>query len=203
MVKKFNILSKSGFCAFLFVVMMSMQINAAIVYFDPSAAQVNTGEEIYINLVAADLSEIQNETEVIPTVLSGASIFNLTVDFDPAILDFTGFSASEPDLSFGDLTISKIGSGSVNFEFVSLDFSLNAQTTPVVTLGTITFKGLRSGDSKLSFSDGFLCDVSALPYNDLDLTSSASIHVPEPSTIMLSLSGLLSLLGLGVRRKWN
>jgi hypothetical protein len=198
---KYGFLAKSACCALLFIATAALPSNAAMVYFSPASGQVNTGDEINVDLIATGLTEKQidpNDPNLV-TDLLGVSAFDLTIYFNPDILGFVDFT---PNFSSGTKMLSdKIGEEEI---FFAADNAISA--TADVVLGTIILKGLNPGDSKLSLSEDsyYLGDIVAEPYSNVGLASTASIHVPEPSSIILTMSGLLSLLSMGAfRRKKN
>lgn len=208
---------KSGFflsgmgAALMFLMISAMPGSAGLsptVSFIPATSQVVTGNEFSIDFAASGLD-------------LGASAYQLTIGFDPSILNFDKFTPASDlgEIGFEYADVSDIANGDVTLYVTSssnvlpsdiLSLQGDGLSAVYADLGNIFFTSLKAGTTELSFlnpDDSYLGNASGDPYvsASLDLTSKASItSVPEPSTIMLSLSGLLSLLGLGVyRRKWN
>jgi hypothetical protein len=123
--------------------------------------------------------------------------FDLSVSFDPALLLPTDVSfgallgdpgASPPEA----LTDFMFTPGVVEFAEVSLlsPAELDALQTSAFSLGTVSFTALGSGTVSVSFSAGVVDDAFG---NKLAL-------IPEPSTLLLLVTGVLSVLAFGFRR---
>jgi len=185
--------------AILAVSLMSSQSWATSLKLIPDAMTIHSG----------DLVNVVVQLEGLDATLDVSAI-DFDVNFDPNVITFDSYILTD---QLGTVNVDAVdmsglkSPGCFNLAELSLlswnGISLPAQDEPL-TLATISFIGKNKGISDLSFTLLPL-DNSILDYygNGISVsTSTASItNVPEPSTIMLYLSGLLSLLGLGAFRK--
>jgi len=147
---------------------------------------------------------------------SALGTFDISVGFDPAILGFLSASYGDPSLGdqldlegFGTLTSTTSGAGTADLFELSLDTSdaLTSSQASSFTLATLNFKGLAAGVSPLMLSVNALGDqngstLSVSVQNGSVAISSASppVSVPEPSSLLLCMTGLVVLLMRRVRR---
>jgi hypothetical protein len=186
--------------AMVFVAMMSSGSRATSLTLTPDAATIGSGDPVN---VVVKLEGLDPSADV--------SAFDFNVNFNSDVLAFDSYALTNQlgvidnnnVFNFSEL----ISPGCLNLSELSYLTDLPAQDEPL-TLATLTFTGKYSGISDLSFA--LLEDMPAAGNSILDYwgnpisvtTLAASItNVSEPSTILLSLSGLVSLLGLGLFRK--
>lgn len=144
---------------------------------------------------------------------SALGVFDVDVDFDPAVLGFLSASYGDPsqgdqlDLEgFGTLTSTTPAAGAAELFELSFDTpdALVSSQASSFTLATLNFAALSAGTSSLSLSVNALGDQNgdsvgaALRDGAVTVSSSAAVSVPEPSSIYLLAIG--SLLVLVLRR---
>ena len=180
--------------------------NATLISFDPADTTADMGALIAVDIIATpEMGE-----------LIGA--FDFIVNFDPAVLAFN-------DLIFGPALNSDpffcallgcrgfvAGAGTLEMFETSLEFFLGLLqdgTSPVV-LGTIFFDAIGVGTSGLSFTGNILGqdppfnilgDEFGLPLAVLQpgVGSVTVIQVPEPSSLLLMLTGLALIAGRRIK----
>jgi len=185
--------------AIVAVSLMSSQSWATSLTLNPAASSISGNEFLDVFVNVNDASD-------------GIGAFNITINFDENILTCVDFQLMDKlgdyndpgsawDLSTG------IGINSVNISELSLLSSseLSALQEPSFALAKITFQGLHNGISPLAINESAE-GYQVVTNGGTDITSSvttngASVYVPEPSTLMLSLCGFLSLVCLVVKRK--
>lgn len=179
---------------------LGMQAHATLITFVPSDSNVGLGNSTSVDLVISGLGD---------EILTG---FDLDVIFDDTLLSFDGFTFGTDCSGFSCLDVFGLGSlqdvidygfGVVNVFELSFDFDedLFDFQPDTFVLGTFTFTGLEFGISAL---DIFVWELAGEYVFDEDqgffVASSVAadvqgglIEVPEPGTLLLFLSGLLSL----------
>ncbi len=171
--------------------------NAALVSLEPSPTEIAKNGIFTVDVMFSDVDQKID--------LAG---FNLEVAFDNQILAFvSGDQLTNLDglQSDGELYSADLNAaGNVNLFWVS-DYTGDFSAQPdKFRLGSLVFKGIDFGIGNISFvqSEGYngLSDPMASWIEGISYQS-ASVHVPEPSLISLSMFGLLSLLALGSRRR--
>lgn len=179
------------FAAMLLAAPLGSSRAGIILSFDPVAQHTANGLQVDVDIRVSGLG-----TNAAPSL--GA--FDLTVNFDDLVLDFTGLTfGNQLDLfgfdfnprGFAEDPDSAVGAVSI-FE-VSLDTvgDLNALQADSFVLATLTFSAMNMGFSFLDFSSVILSDSLG---NALGATlSSGGIAVPEPSTLILFGLGILAL----------
>ncbi len=183
--------------------------SAAVIDFSPSSTTVDVGDAFSVDVVISDLYASDGSREIV-------SAFDLDVLYDSTVLDATGvtFGASLGDeLLFEVLNVAVLSSGRVDFAALSWlwnDELLALQSEASFTLATISFEALTAGSSFLTFDPDIYpgVDVKGLdPWTPFDLSNStgqgqvtvnAAVSVPEPSLVLLMITGLL---GLGLARR--
>lgn len=155
-----------------------------IVYFQPSAATVAVGDTVVIDV---DVSGA-----------SGLYAFGLDLNFDPAVLAFTGGAATEGAfLPGGGATFfiggTDNGSGAVANTADTL-LAAVAGVSGSGTLASFSFTALASGVSALTITNALLLDANLNAIEFLPGAASVTVRpaaaLPEPGTLLL--------LGLGV-----
>jgi hypothetical protein len=183
----------------IFFLTMAFVSNATTLALIPSATDIAKGTNVDFDVVVSDFGT------------SGIGAFTFEVDFDSDILKFDGWTMSNDlgDVKNGEASeydCGEITDGVAQFNGVSwLDSDpLIAMQGDKISLGTISLTGIGIGTSEVAFNPSvtFLGNAFAgqIVLAETD-HNSASVNVPEPSSIMLSLSGLLSLLGVGAFRR--
>jgi hypothetical protein len=171
----------------LLLVAISGAASAAMVEFRPASASSTVGD-----LIAVDVY-------FVPDALVLVGEFDITVDWDPAILDLTGVSfgsllGSPPDAS--EEVILDVGAVDV---FESSGDLSGQSGMDAFRLFTLTFRGLTVGTSQLSFDSVVLEDEesNAIAFStgagSVTETAVADADVPLPGALWLWL--LLSGIG--------
>jgi len=183
-----------GLVLFLSIVFV-LPAKAVLLSFEPASQIVPVGESVSVDLV---ISGLGNYSE--PSL--GA--FDLNITYNPAILDFTGYTLSSylgdislweaVDLSWGETTLGTINLAELSFLSVSELDSLQPES---FTLATLTFDTLAIGTSSLDISIIALGDAYGNPLS-ADVQSGVIAPVPEPATFILIGFGLG---GIGILRR--
>jgi hypothetical protein len=139
--------------------------------------------------------------------------FDLTVNYNPAILGFNSFVFGDPVLGdqldpfgLGSITNVNPSSGSVEVLEVSLDSTddLNNLQAPAFILGVLKFNTLGLGSSSLGLVETALADASGGALSATLTGGSITVRtslVPEPGTFLAFTSGLAALIFCGWRRR--
>ncbi len=194
--------------AALALTIIAAQGYSTVISFNTPSSPIVTGTTGSVDIV---LSDVEDGIDL--------ATFDITFNYNPEVLEFSSYSLVDNshgeamDISFGEVSPGTINLASLLVtefptenellfkEAILINTEIQKPAT-AFTLGTIQFQGLQYGTSKLEFSDVQLCSIYGDPLINPVLQEAGSVQVvPEPSAIMLSLSGILSLLGLGIRRK--
>jgi hypothetical protein len=186
----------------MLLLLVSGTSQAITVGFDPMAQTVPTASSVNVKLGISGLGN---------GIAPSLGTFDLDINYNPAVLSFTGASFGDPLLGdqldlFGLGSISSSSNatpGIVNLFQLSLDSSTDMDTLQAAnfTMATLTFSALSLGTSSLSISINALGDSNGSPLiADLTSGSVTVAAVPIPAAIWLFGSGLFGLLGL-VRRR--
>ena len=173
---------------------------AAVIEFAPAMQTVTVGDTVLVDLNISDLNDASAPS---------LGVFDLDVSFDPTLLSFSNVVYGDADL--GDqLDFSGLGAyyetsadaGAVNLYGLSFDApdSLDTQQATEFTLARLTFESLQIGTSVLGVSIVDLGDADGNPLDATTVNGAVSV-VPEPASLLLLASGLISLVGMR-RRKY-
>ncbi len=168
----------------------------------PDFQEVDVGTSVSVDITISGLGD---------TTAPSLSSFDLDINYDPTRLFFPGVGG----VSFGDqLDLFGLGSirvidGStadiVNLFELSFDLTddLNNLQLPSFTLATLTFDTIGAGTSALTVAINALVDANGDPLTaDMQgaaINAIAVNAVPEPTTALLMLAGLATLLQRKVR----
>ena len=163
--------------------------------FSPSSQSVTLGSQVSVAVNIAGLE---------PGAALGT--YDITVAFDAAALAFSGVVfGNQLDLfALGSVQIVTSGAGTVNLFELSLESEsdLNNLQASSFTLATVTFDTLAlATNTPLTLTVNALGDAAGNPITANIGDGFVSIteqngQVPEPSTILLFLSGAIGILGL-------
>ncbi len=186
------------------------------------ALQAVNAAPLTLSLVPEGGSDVQQGGQItVDAVLSGLtsnaqilSAFDISVDFDPTVLQFLGGSLGNDyggSIGFGPF---EAPAGTVSLDLASFesDTTLQGLQGDSVTLGSIIFSALTAGTSALTYS---FADLTGLNAGALGaLTSGATVNVtnpngdggggtpvPEPSMALMCLVGALGMVWSVRRRK--
>jgi hypothetical protein len=185
---------KIGAAAMLSLGIFALQGFCALIEFAP-AADIDVGGVGNVDVVISGLSASED-----------LAAYDFTVNFNPAILKFESFNASDylGSVSAGEVVVAdpvadvmKVSVGAVS---LASDFS----TQPgAFSLGTFSFRGLASGISELLLSDVILGDSWG---NNLAVTvgpAGTVSAVPEPASLFLCATGIIGcMVFAGYRRRF-
>lgn len=178
----------------------SVGANAIEIFVDPSAQMVELGEEVRVDVNIRDLG-----MGVAPSV----SGFDITVEFDTSVLDFSTVEFGDQlDLGFGSFSDFVEDIGAVDIFEVSLavpefDEDIDPIQLNAFTLFTLTLDTVATGLSPINLTLNQLVDADDLPagltadLNNGEIDVRSSTGIPEPAT--LTLIGL-GFIGFGFRR---
>lgn len=152
--------------------------------FSPASQTVNSGDPVDVQIVISGLGD---------GTAPSLGAFDLDVSFDPAILGFIGVTFGDPvsgdqlDIwglggNFMDASITVPGSLYLREESLDTIGDLNNYQAGTFTLATLSFTTIAPGISTLLLTDSVLSDAWGNP-----------LHVPEPATLLLAVSGLAGL----------
>jgi hypothetical protein len=167
--------------------------------FVPSAATIGLGDPFDMALQISGLGDF---------TAPSLGTFDVTVTFSPTLLTFDTVTYGDPvlgdqlDLSgVGSLTATTPGVGAVNLFELSFDSAsdLNSLQAGAFTLATLTFTGQAVGTSPLAFSSVLLGDAEGNALTPTSVGSGSVTVIPEPGTVLLVGSGLVTLAA--VRRR--
>ena len=187
-----------GFFASLLLVLFSLPASAVVLSLQPSVQNAVPADNISLDLVISGLN-----------VGSADSLgdFDININFDSAALSFLGYKlgSSLGNIAFfdaADYSSGDLGGGLVNISEVSFlsTVNLDALQSSSFTLATFDFRvdTLTAGSSTTVFldkvkalGDGFGKALTLDSYTNATITNS-SVSVPESSTFVLLIMGLLS-----------
>ncbi len=167
---------------------------AITISFNPVGQSVTAGSTTTVDLVISGL--VENAAPSLGT-------FDLNVDFNPSILNFTGATfGNQLDLfSLGDINAITLGAGTVNLFELSLELpdDLDNLQLDTFVLATLSFDTVGSGTSALDISLNALGDSLGNPLDSLVSRGSiaavgAAQTVSEPSSLALLALALFGLL---------
>jgi hypothetical protein len=171
-----------GFGACIAILCLFGVPRAALLEFSPVQSATAPGECVSIDMMISDLGA------------SDLGAFDITINYDPALLDFVSFNPGDQlgkvGMSAMDLSIGAQTSGSVNIAELSLMENLDFQPASF-SLGQMLFTGKSSGDSPLSVVGAILGDAAgnSVAWSARD----GSVSVPEPSMVSMLLFGVACL----------
>jgi|WetSurMetagenome_2_1015567.scaffolds.fasta_scaffold68406_2 hypothetical protein len=170
--------------------------HAVVLTLDPTSVNVEVGKTFNIGINSLFYTEYNGGGS------TAIGAWDVNLSYNPSQMAFVGASFGT---GLGDSTrLSGVigGGGLVNLEEISLETAqwlIDNQPNPLL-LATLTFECLNPGNSLIELSVNGVLDengssLGVLPVFPVSVTQAA---VPEPSTIMLIVTGLL---GVGVLRK--
>jgi hypothetical protein len=172
---------------------LSTQLQAAIISFDPSSQSVQLGDTATVDLRISGLGD---------DILAA---FDIDVSFDDSILAYQSFTFGTglDVLGYGSIQdVDDSVSGTVNVYELSFDFDsdlINLQPNNFV-LGTFTFDTLSIGTSAL---DVTYVDLVGANYSLLQasVVSGSISAVPVPAAIWLFGTALIGMIGFNKRKR--
>jgi hypothetical protein len=178
--------------------MTTFSSNATTLTLLPSSTDIGKGWNVDFEVVVSDFGS------------DGIGGFSFEVDYDSDILAFDHWTMADGLGNVGIGEAMDLGSGEVADGIAQCNGSsllgseelIALQKTDQLTLGSISFRGIESGTGNVAFNPSFtvVCNANAAAI-DVSNHEGASVNVPEPSSLLLSLSGLMGLLGCGAFRK--
>jgi len=191
-----NMIKRSMRHAEKFIIMLSLIITpsfAAVISITPSTSQVSTGSQFCADIMVADLG-----------VNEKLGAFDLNLQYDPSILEFTGYSLTNELGSISDnlaldLSSGLINQGEVNISGLSLLDNLDSQLS-TFKLASVVFNAVNQGTSILGFSDVTLGNYFGNAIGAVIQNSSVQA-VPETSPMALISMGIFSFAGIILCRK--
>ena len=162
--------------------------------FDPSTAEIGVGDFISVDIVVDGL-EFDDLAE-----------FNFDVYYDPTVLTFDSYTLgselTDPFMGQDDWSFGDDGMGTVNLSELSwlMDFSFQPDS---FTLATLSFSGSAVGTSALDFDNVILGDPWAIQLQATLASGSIDVTapVPEPTTMLLFVTGMTGLAAVARRRR--
>lgn len=163
-----------------------------------------------LSVIPATTSALIGDTVPVELVVSGLGdlaapslgAYDIDLSFDGGVLSLldVAFGAHLDVLGLGSMQETTTGAGMVNVFELSLDDAadLDSLQPGSFTLATLTFQVTAPGYSALSLAVNSLADAAGDELS-VNLVDSAVTAVPEPSSGLLMLLGLLSV-GLAARR---
>ena len=191
---------------FTLVVLIFAFINSSVyaaisIDLSPAVQSFNIGDSISLDISISGLDDFAPDS---------LSVFDIDVNFDPAILSFNNvvfgdsFLGDQLDLfGFGSIAAGGlVGPGTVNIFELSFDLpgDLDALQAGSFTLANVTFDTLAVGTSPLSLATNTLGDslgnpllVANLGGGSITVVQPAAV-IPEPSTYALFVLGVLAVI---------
>lgn len=183
----------------LFALFGSSSVFAITINFQPLSTAAHVGDTVDVDVVVSGLWEANEIVSTYDLFIGyDASVLNASsVSFGPYLDDFL-----YPPIQFEDFSIA----GSVNFGEISFlfDDELAALQPDSFTLATISFNAIASGSSELIFQPHPFFGVIDVKGRDAQILSldagtglinvmDSPVSVPEPTSLLLVLAGLLLL----------
>ena len=162
----------------------------------PNTTNVTVGDQVNVALTISGLGVNQA-----PSVGS----FDLNFNFDPNIFSLVGdpvFGDQLDLFSLGSYTKVTLGTGQINLYELSYDSEsdLNNLQADSFTLATFNLKVIAAGVSSLTITNLILADAAGdlltADIQSSSVTSNPSSSLPLPSSLLMLLTGLFTLITL-------
>jgi hypothetical protein len=171
----------------LTLALVASNAQAVSISMDPSATLAGPGDIVAIDINVSDLDNFSADS---------LGVYDIDVAYDAAKIQLNAVSfGSELSVSFASITVDTPGAGTVNLFELSLDSvaDLNANQPGSFTIATLTFELIVGGTSAITPTVNAFGDASGIAIA-LDSVTGATISaIPEPSSAVLWMVGLLAV----------
>ena len=182
---------------------ITLSSQATLLSFDLNDSNYQVGDMLTANIV---ISEIESDDVGFDKLVAS---FDTNVLFDDSFLAFSGISFGDkldvdPDPFFASFqNAGLVSTGNVFIQEIAqaFDFDLYFAQSGLAefVLATVNFTVLKSGESQLEFDNVVIGDALAASFTDVQTANETfkvanNVSVPEPSTFILLLVGMLALL---------
>lgn len=171
----------------LAVLLLFVALDAKAISFsmDPAGSVVGIGQSVDIDLNVSGLGDFAPDS---------LGVYDIDVAWDPNIITLNTVSfGSDLSILFPSVQTVTPGAGTVNLFELSLDFPSDLDTFQPgsFTIATLTFEVIDFGTSAVTPTVNVVGDADGLPLQLESVTGATVSAIPEPTSAVLWMAGLL------------